>query len=943
MNDIHHLPPSIGPVVYSSSPASPFSGSAPTKVHETHLQPSSIDPIVDSSAPAGPSYGSALPEVHETHLQLPSTGLIVDSSAPAGVSSGSELPEAKKSHRQHPITGPIVDSSETAGPSSDSALPGVHEAQHQPLSTRREDGSAASADHFSTSIVSAVDDTFCNFPSTGPEVDEAAAADRLSTSILSVVDDACCHLLSTGIEVNSAAPASILSDSALTEDNEAHRHHLPSTGPGVHSKAPANDSSSENNKLTNTQKRRQRRKAKKLLKKSVMDFISDEEQEDFSADSSDVWSGNDTASCSSSDNEPKKGRKKKKNIKKTKVTPTEILREDATTIKKREKRINLHKINKKLKDEGKEYVTRKGKTIEAKSMKENPCLPGICKRGCFEITEVRRRAIFDFYWSLDVRRRSDWLIRCAKVGSVRRKRKKDSEKRNATVDYYINDGEDHKKVCQKFILSTLDITQRHLNYVLTNVNEGMSLKDSRTRIASNKYSESAKENVRKFIESLPACPSHYNRKKSKRMYLSQDLRNLSNLFRIYETNCKKNDEEIVSEAIFRKIFNEEYDLGFHTPKKDKCVMCTKAENSANEMSEDEKNALKKHVDEKEASYRRFKAHQTLKDAKTVCCSFDLQKVLNTPFGESMLLYYSRKYAVLNFTVYESITQEVYCFTWGECDGKRGSNEMATCLYLYLQELDKKGFETALLYCDSCTGQNKNRVVLSVLNYFLLKSENLQVIQINYLLPGHTYMPADSVHATIESEVKKIIVWSPTQWASYFETARKKPKPYNVNVLEHTQFINWEDLATKTFTKETCKKVKFKNIRIATFKKKNLNKMDIKYSMNEDAVSEKVTLFEKDGLKGKGKGKGKNKKKKEVSHEQETDYLHEMNAIVLQPCYREKLPIPEVKYKDLKKLCSDGTIPKRFHRDYLELPYCKKNDCLNETDEEDVICDDDSNE
>lgn len=90
-------------------------------------------------------------------------------------------------------------------------------------------------------------------------------------------------------------------------------------------------------------------------------------------------------------------------------------------------------------------------------------------------------------------------------------------------------------------------------------------------------------------------------------------------------------------------------------------------------------------------------------------------------------------------------------------------------------------------------------------FFLLKYVNLQVIQINYLLPGHTYMPADSVHATIESEVKKIIVWSPTQWPSYFEIARKQPKPYNVEVMEHTDFLNLEQLTTNTFSKETSKK------------------------------------------------------------------------------------------------------------------------------------------
>lgn len=458
----------------------------------------------------------------------------------------------------------------------------------------------------------------------------------------------------------------------------------------------------------------------------------------------------------------------------------------------------------------------------------------------------------------------------------------------------------------------------------------MSKTDMRKRNYANKHSEGAKNYVRTFIENLPALPSHYNRKKSKRLYLPQVFKNMSNLYRIYCKDCEINTQEIVTDTIFREIFNGEYDIGFHTPKKDKCALCTKIENLGNEISEAEKLIHIKHIEEKEASYSRFKAHQELKDVHTVCSSFDLQKVLNTPFGESMLLYYARKYAVFNFTVYESIKQDVYCYTWGESDGKRGSIEMASCLMKYLKEIDAKGFQYAILYCDSCTGQNKNKVVLSVLNYFLNISHNLKVIQINYLLPGHTYMPADSVHATIEAEVKKIIVWSPTQWASYFETARKKPRPYNVEVMEYTDFVDWDGLAAITFTTETCKNIKFKDIRVATFRKKDTKKIEIKYSMKQGESKIIVDLFEKKRMKGKGKKRTKVQEEPEVPQE----------LAQLLPKYKNRLPISEKKYKDLQKLCTDGVIPKRFHRDFLELPYDgKKQDFLIESDEEDEVLSD----
>lgn len=254
-------------------------------------------------------------------------------------------------------------------------------------------------------------------------------------------------------------------------------------------------------------------------------------------------------------------------------------------------------------------------------------------------------------------------------------------------------------------------------------------------------------------------------------------------------------------------------------------------------------------------YARFKLHQNILDSKTLTTSFDMQKVLNTPHGESMLLYYSRKYAMYNLTFYESGTRNVACYLWGESEGKRGSQEISSCLYLYLKDVDNRGIKNLLLYCDSCCGQNRNKVVMSALNNFLKTSKHLQVIQINFLIPGHTYMPVDSVHAVIEKEVKKLIVWSPSQWPTFIEAARKRPKPYQVYLMEHTDFLDFRELTAKAFTPQTAKAVKLQKVRIVTFKKECPNEMIVKYSMKEEAEAHKFQLHQKSSTDdGKAKGK-----------------------------------------------------------------------------------------
>lgn len=140
----------------------------------------------------------------------------------------------------------------------------------------------------------------------------------------------------------------------------------------------------------------------------------------------------------------------------------------------------------------------------------------------------------------------------------------------------------------------------------------------------------------------------------------------------------------MSFKVFSNWLKENYNIGFHVPKKDKCMVCMAQTFDVKKC--DQMAKFDNHMQEKEESYKRFQFHQKLNamDPSVICASFDMQKILNTPYGENMALYYSRKIAVYNLTIYESNTQMGYCNLWTEVDARRGANEVSTCLYNYLQ-------------------------------------------------------------------------------------------------------------------------------------------------------------------------------------------------------------------------------------------------------------------
>jgi len=136
------------------------------------------------------------------------------------------------------------------------------------------------------------------------------------------------------------------------------------------------------------------------------------------------------------------------------------------------------------------------------------------------------------------------------------------------------------------------------------------------------------------------------------------------------------------------------------------------------------------------------------DPKHCVVTFDLQKVLCCPSGKVGTIFYKRKLATYNLTVFDMRSKKGSCFMWDETVAKRGSCEIASCLWLWLQTLPET-VEKVTLYSDSCSGQNKN---LNILTMMLAAVHVFKPIKQNdhkYLETGHTQMEVDSMHATIE--------------------------------------------------------------------------------------------------------------------------------------------------------------------------------------------------
>lgn len=76
-----------------------------------------------------------------------------------------------------------------------------------------------------------------------------------------------------------------------------------------------------------------------------------------------------------------------------------------------------------------------------------------------------------------------------------------------------------------------------------------------------------------------------------------------------------------------------------------------------------------------------------------------------------------------------------------------------------------------LYSDNCSGQNRNKNILSV---FLYASAKFNIsIKHTFLEVGHTQNEGDSVYATIEKFAKNQKIYTPEDWIELIKRAKAR--------------------------------------------------------------------------------------------------------------------------------------------------------------------------
>lgn len=327
------------------------------------------------------------------------------------------------------------------------------------------------------------------------------------------------------------------------------------------------------------------------------------------------------------------------------------------------------------------------------------------------------------FYSKPIKQYQDALIlKCCSVKKTARKRPvKNTRKSRAFSIKYAIYAKSLKKaipVCQKVFLNTLGITNYRVQSVMQNFFESGRVPTERRGGDHKKQKYAAlRQSVHRFLKSLNYVEAHYCRGSSQqRKYLPSE-RNIKKLFKLFK---QAHPDSPVKSSYFRSIFNQDFNLGFGSPRTDVCSKCIEVqEKLKNENDPSRKIQL---MTEKRIHKLRAQAFfKLLKEKKEemITFSFDCQKILVLPKVPDQSCYYSRQLYLYNFTIVKGSSKDslnkntTFAYVWMENEYAKGSNQIASAVYDWLNKTDLTDVTHVRLVADGCAGQNKNLLNCSV--------------------------------------------------------------------------------------------------------------------------------------------------------------------------------------------------------------------------------------
>lgn len=285
---------------------------------------------------------------------------------------------------------------------------------------------------------------------------------------------------------------------------------------------------------------------------------------------------------------------------------------------------------------------------------------------------------------------------------------------------------------------------------------------------------------------------------------------------MYSLYCQTT-EDPVKMHMYKQIFDTEFNIAFHKPKKDLCEKCVQYALN-NNKTEDEVAAHQNHLKKKKEGKEERDKDRENRDKRTAIITFDMENVFCLPKTNIGPHFYKQKLICYNLTAHCNLNKVVYCSVWNEGICGRGGVHLANGVIKILKEVvkDNPTVENIILWSDSCVPQNKNSFMSLALQTFLDSTSNVQIIEQKFGEPGHgNIQEIDSAHSVIEKHMRNLDVHSPLGLLKILASIPKGKLSFKILQMKPTDYLDYQIVASRL----QYKKVPYTQVKHLQYKRK----------------------------------------------------------------------------------------------------------------------------
>ena len=385
-----------------------------------------------------------------------------------------------------------------------------------------------------------------------------------------------------------------------------------------------------------------------------------------------------------------------------------------------------------------------------------------CQIKCREkFSENRRKDINANFWKLQWDHRRAYVQKMIQKKKVSRRRKMPSvdPKRSFTFVYNLpNENGDNVQVCKTMFCNVLNISDKTIR---NSLDENSSLNDQRGK---HRHPDCAidHQEIKDDIERYHPCVHHYRREHAPlRRYLPSDIRIVDMHREFNRTRAKP-----ISYTLYQKVFHE-MNISMTKLGNEECEECQDYfvhKDALNECSPscEKCKSYTLHKERAKNSRTAYRSDAELPNSDSdIIVSADLQKVIMLPRTDMFkIVLFTRRLCLFNETFAtvgpkrEDKKKVNTAYLWHEGIAGRKDEDIASTFWKFIN--DHRDAASITFWLDNCAGQNKNWSIFTMFST-AVNAENMNVntIILKYFERGHTFMSADSAHAEIEEQLKKM--------------------------------------------------------------------------------------------------------------------------------------------------------------------------------------------